>query len=151
MEGGSILLKQASFDWFIEEVAIEGHKQCIKCKRVLKNECFSKRGGENYLRTECKECNKRLAKERKELRLKHGEPPADYKCPICDRSQNECQGEGSKNASAWVVDHCHETKRFRGWLCHKCNRGIGAFSDDTNLLKKVLEYLIHDGRTFTQV
>lgn len=145
------MTEQETFPWFSADVVSEGHRRCIKCKKVLRDESFSKRGGENYLRTECKECNRKLQKERQELRLKHGNPPEDHRCPICDRSEAECQGEGSKRASAWVVDHCHETKRFRGWLCHKCNRGIGAFSDDTNLLKKVLEYLIHDGRTFTQI
>jgi hypothetical protein len=143
--------EQETFPWFETQIVIEGKKQCIKCKRFLPEECFSKRGGENYLRTECKECTKKLIKERKELRAKHEYPPEDYQCPICGRIAEECQGEGSKRASAWVIDHCHKTNTFRGWLCHKCNRGIGAFGDDTKLLQKVLEYLIYDGRTFTQI
>ena len=141
--------EQETFPWFETQIAIEGKKQCIKCKRFLPEELFSKRGGENYLRTECRECNKKLVKERKELRAKHGSPPENYQCPLCGRTEEECKGEGSKRASAWVIDHCHKTNVFRGWLCHKCNRGLGAFGDDTRLLQKVLKYLIYNGRTLT--
>jgi hypothetical protein len=39
------------------------------------------------------------------------------------------------------VDHCHQTGRVRGLLCHPCNVGIGCFRDSRDLLKNVLEYL----------
>ncbi|MBG88427.1 MAG: hypothetical protein CMO80_16210, partial [Verrucomicrobiales bacterium] len=33
---------------------------------------------------------------------------------------------------------------FRGWLCHKCNRGIGAFSDSVEGLQRAINYLRKD-------
>tara|TARA_B100000745_G_C20065747_1_gene363732 strand:+ start:258 stop:719 length:462 start_codon:yes stop_codon:yes gene_type:complete len=117
------------------------YKTCIKCHKELPTTSFNKRGGEKYLRTECKKCNNSLTKIRKELRTKYGSPPDDYICPICGRTENECRGEGSKIASSWVVDHCHKTDVFRGWLCHRCNRGIGAFGDDAEMLQKAINYL----------
>ena len=119
-----------------------GNRTCSKCKRSLSKKHFSKRGGENYLRTECKSCNKTLSKRRKELREIHGNPPSDYKCPICERTAIECSGEGSNKASAFVIDHCHITDVFRGWLCHKCNRGLGAFNDSVEQLNKAINDLL---------
>ena len=119
-------------------------KTCIKCNKELPLSCFLKRGGENYLRTECKECTRTLAKRRKQLRDKYGLPHEGYTCPICGRRESECKGEGSKRASSWVIDHCHETDVFRGWLCHKCNRGIGAFGDNVEGLQKAINYLKKD-------
>jgi len=29
-----------------------------------------------------------------------------------------------------VLDHCHETMIFRGWLCEKCNLCLGLVGDD---------------------
>jgi hypothetical protein len=39
------------------------------------------------------------------------------------------------------LDHCHDTKMFRGWLCRSCNTGIGSLGDDIGGLEKALVYL----------
>ena len=117
-------------------------KFCIKCKNELPISEFNRASGGKYLRSECKECNNKLAKERLELRKIYGNPPANYTCPICNRTESECAGEGNKNNTSWVIDHCHQTKKFRGWLCHKCNRGLGAFEDSKNKIVNALNYLL---------
>jgi len=33
-----------------------------------------------------------------------------------------------------VWDHCHTTGKFRGWLCNRCNVGMG-YVDDENFIK----------------
>jgi hypothetical protein len=39
------------------------------------------------------------------------------------------------------VDHDHETKRIRGILCFNCNRGLGKFGDDVELMGRAVDYL----------
>jgi hypothetical protein len=40
-----------------------------------------------------------------------------------------------------VIDHCHTTKKVRALLCDHCNKGLGFFSDKTELLKSAIAYL----------
>lgn len=51
-------------------------------------------------------------------------------CTIC----------GSKEAL--VVDHCHKGNFVRGMLCNHCNRGLGHFRDDPDLLEFARIYLL---------
>lgn len=39
------------------------------------------------------------------------------------------------------VDHDHQTMRFRGLLCAVCNKGLGMFRDDVELLRRAADYI----------
>jgi hypothetical protein len=56
-----------------------------------------------------------------------------------------CCGEGFCMAEhhklKLVVDHCHETGRIRGLLCHNCNRALGLLHDDPRVIRKAIGYL----------
>ena len=52
-------------------------------------------------------------------------------CPIC----------GAQLTGRVHVDHCHETGRVRGVLCHQCNCGIGFLRDDSTIVAQALAYL----------
>jgi hypothetical protein len=117
-------------------------KKCSKCHKLLKNDNFSPCSGGSYLRPECKKCGYELAKERKKIRKANGEPIENYKCPICLKNKDQLKGVGGKRAKTpWAVDHNHFTKKFRGYLCHNCNRAIGNFKDDIERLWRAIEYL----------
>ena len=39
------------------------------------------------------------------------------------------------------LDHDHKTGKVRGFLCQKCNHGLGLFKDSINFLKSAQKYL----------
>jgi len=39
------------------------------------------------------------------------------------------------------IDHCHKSGKVRGILCGKCNKGLGQFGDDIELMKNAIKYL----------
>ena len=111
---------------------------CKSCKKELPLSFYSYEA--NYLRFECKPCTNKHAKVRKILHQEQGPPPENHRCPICLGNRDEVTG-GPKSSTQWVLDHCHETESFRGWLCHKCNRALGNFNDDISLLERAINYL----------
>jgi hypothetical protein len=56
------------------------------------------------------------------------------KCAICDRHQSELK-------QSLCVDHNHKTGKVRGLLCDSCNKGIGCFQDNVDLLSNRIQYI----------
>lgn len=57
----------------------------------------------------------------------------DSKCIICD---SKCP-----SGRRLAVDHDHKDGTIRGLLCINCNKGLGNFKDNIQLLKEAIEYL----------
>ncbi len=44
-----------------------------------------------------------------------------------------------------AIDHNHDTGEFRGVLCKQCNRALGMFKDNYEILISASEYLKNNG------
>ena len=68
-------------------------------------------------------------------------PDKSYCCPICERSIEEVNKYNQKLLGTWVLDHCHDTNTFRGYICKHCNDGLGGFRDDLTTIERAVIYL----------
>src|SRR3990167_9559366 len=50
-------------------------------------------------------------------------------CEICGKKGKIC------------FDHNHETGKFRGWICVKCNIALGMSEDNPEILNKLIKYI----------
>lgn len=57
-------------------------------------------------------------------------------CAICKTTE-----PGGNSTGKWNIDHDHKTGKVRGLLCGACNRGIGMFKDNPDLLESARNYL----------
>jgi len=48
---------------------------------------------------------------------------------------------GGKGHGAGYVDHCHNTGKVRGILCHNCNIAIGLLKDNITTLYSAIKYI----------
>ena len=104
-------------------------KQCIYCKKEKELFAFPKHSlYKDRLDTRCRECVKSQSAIRKRLHKSAPERP-----DVC-----ECCG---KVPIKWCLDHDHKDNTFRGWICDRCNTGLGKLGDDISGLNKAIAYL----------
>jgi hypothetical protein len=150
-EGKIILL---TYREFVQENSIlfsENKRRCKHCTEIknLNNDFYTDStmiGGKRII---CKLCDKKqnyLSKYGITFeQLQNILTLQNNKCLIC---LNEVKmfifdfTNGDKRESHFgVIDHCHKTKNIRGILCDTCNKGLGFFKDDINLLNSAIKYL----------
>jgi uncharacterized ferredoxin-like protein len=100
-------------------------KTCLKCKKSknINNFQTDKRGTRNVC-VSCRNENRKIV-----IKIKKSAPPKPNEC--------ECCGKESK----LVLDHCHQTEKFRGWLCNQCNIAIGNLGDNISGVTNAVLYL----------
>ena len=147
-----------------------GQKQCSKCKSFLNWDCFRKRkqNGKLYLHSSCKKCNKinwdkwvannkehyQEIKQRGQNLLHHEHKKYERRGITKDQYNivfNSQQGncaickKPSKDGCSLAMDHNHKTNEFRGLLCKECNRALGLFGDNIDILQNAVIYLQERG------
>jgi endogenous inhibitor of DNA gyrase (YacG/DUF329 family) len=52
-----------------------------------------------------------------------------------------CGAFGKDTPKGICYDHNHNTGKFRGWICGRCNVTLGMVKDSTDLLQNMINYL----------
>jgi hypothetical protein len=60
-----------------------------------------------------------------------------------------CKTDNPGNPKGWQLDHCHKKKVVRFILCTHCNRGLGGFKDNPDLLRVAADMLEEFNRSQT--
>jgi DNA-directed RNA polymerase subunit RPC12/RpoP len=143
-------------------------KRCTLCKKELPDSAFSLK--KNSLRNYAKRCNhcnsttslwgllhKEKVKASRDkfiksggarygrLMKRYGITKNDYDRTLKEQNYKcaTCGAEVPKGRwSFFSVDHDHKTNKVRGLLCTQCNRGIGYFHEDVNVMQNVINYLL---------
>jgi len=123
-----------------EPVQITEGYTCINCDVYQPADQFQHMlSGE--VKRKCRTCARNQSKLLKELKKMYPYPAEGYTCPICNRDMDTISQHGQTKLQTWVMDHCHDTETFRGWVCHHCNVGLGAFNDSIDRIKAAVKYL----------
>ena len=60
-------------------------------------------------------------------------------CKVCRRHETKKTNKGTVRRLS--IDHCHDTGKVRGLLCHTCNVAIGYAGNDPARLRAAADYL----------
>lgn len=106
----------------------DGHTNiCLKCHRKAQQR-YRKANPDKYKSIKLKSKYGITLEEVNQMKEKQ-----KNKCGICKTEDNDLH-----------IDHCHDKGHVRGLLCHKCNKALGFFMDDTDNLHKAIVYLVRN-------
>jgi len=128
-----------------------GNFICGTCKVEKNQENFSSNAAKTTLGfgSICKSCLKERERFSK-VKIKYGLNKQEFidkfnninnSCEICKIRLN-IHSEKRNITNTLNVDHCHITGKTRGFLCSNCNRALGLFKDDVEILKSAKQYLV---------
>ncbi len=116
---------------------------CKECRRLLPITAFEQ-NRPSVWRSECKECRKNAkpfpnipnkAKTEYESNNPRPEIGEEFYCRVCERTITV---QTSRDIN---LDHNHETGKIRGYICNRCNTGLGNFRDSISILKRAIRWL----------
>lgn len=85
----------------------------------------------------------KLARERRQEQLKgkYGITIADYDAMLAAQGGTCAICNGPPPPKGYHVDHCHTTGVVRALLCFSCNTALGHVQDNTDTLRRMIDYL----------
>jgi len=78
--------------------------------------------------------NKYVVTRNKRIKEELAGRPQPEQCEICG-------GFGKDFKKGLCFDHDHETGKFRGWICLRCNTAIGLVKENTETLIAIIKYI----------
>lgn len=146
-------------------------KWCPKCNKVMEVNSFNRATRRDGYQTYCRECHNKMQREKyandpmekvkrqiragrrkeknplvqreAELKRLYDITLKDY-VKIFDQQNGVCAIclQKCKTKKSLSVDHDHKTGKVRGLLCNRCNRAIGMFQDNPDILDRAKRYII---------
>lgn len=102
---------------------------CIECA-TKRNKVWRKSNPEKYART----------RRNGHYLRKYGISLDDYEAML-QLQAGTCAICNTVPDGLLVVDHCHSSGAVRALLCQSCNKGLGLFVENPELLRSAAEYL----------
>jgi len=112
--------------------------------------CHLEYGRERYANPEAferRKMNKDIYKQRRKqssrkwyLKSTHNITEEQYD-KLFNKGDGECWICKESTEYSLNVDHNHATGQIRGLLCGKCNRALGLFQDNKNIMQAAIKYL----------
>lgn len=131
--------------WYVPDTM----HRCGRCHQVLPKSEFNKRPRpRSALESYCKSCKlestkntRAIYEHRKKLEF-FGITQNQF--DLMSRAQKHCCAICRTPATTrrLSIDHCHNTGKVRGLLCHKCNTAIGKLADDPQRVLRAAQYLL---------
>ncbi len=116
-------------------------KACTKCKveKPMTTEYFPPHNKcRDGLDSWCRDCRNSYRRSTRRGRYRKMISDEQLKENLANFTACEVCG---KETDSPVVDHCHKENKYRGLLCNHCNRGLGHFYDDPEIMVKAIEYI----------
>lgn len=112
---------------------LEAHRVYMRQYAELNRERFNERNREDYSK-------RRVAIQLQRKKILHTPElieAIENHNEFCDI----CSGPADGRWARLSIDHDHSTGQARGLLCTKCNKGLGYFQDNPELMKRAIAYL----------
>lgn len=77
-------------------------------------------------------------------RYRYGVTVAEVDAMIA-KQNNRCAICKQLSSRRLCLDHCHDTGKIRGIICHDCNLALGRVKDNVDVLRSMIEYLEING------
>jgi hypothetical protein len=117
-------------------------RYCNTCKETKSLDSFDTYGPKKqYHKGSCRKCETTHNTIRRLLERQNPRP-VDLSCEICGKTEEDVLERGRSLNQAFVLDHCHETGKFRAWICSGCNKSLGYMQDNPTLVLKAAQYLL---------
>lgn len=135
----------------------------MSTEKIDKKICPSCQSKKSRKSKQCKKCDSKSRMinpnvDRREyarnwtIKKKYGITPEDFfaywsanygRCYICNKNMVYPEYRQGQGLDVVAIDHCHITNKMRGLLCNGCNKGLGLFKDNKEILANAIRYLSH--------
>ena len=131
-------------------VPVEGdYRDCVVCGETKHITQFNyRKDGPKSARVSrrCKCCQSGIDSLINQLRKQNPViPDACACCGTTEKRKYSTLKQWGSGKMSFHLDHCHKTKKFRGYLCFDCNVAISRLNDSSERARLAMEYLKKHG------